>query len=121
MDWLSAVEGIAGSIVPLLDKMPAVRAGLGFAMVFFLPGFAWTLVFFHGREVSIVERLALSVGLSIALVALSMLAVNKLFEVSVTGFNAVLVILVITGIPVIFYCFKRLATQRRNDRESRGP
>lgn len=75
--------------------------------MFFLPGFAWTLVFFSGKQVNIVERTALSFGLSIAIVTLSILVLNRLFGVSITGFNAVLVILVITIIPVVIYYLKR--------------
>jgi len=66
VDWLSAIRDIIGSAIPFLDSLPAMRVILGFILVFFLPGFAWTLVFFSGRQINIIERLALSLGLSIA-------------------------------------------------------
>lgn len=112
MDWLSAIKDIIGSAVPFLDSLPAIRVILGFILVFFLPGFAWTLVFFSGKQINIIERLALSLGLSIAVVTLSILALNILIGVRITGSNAVLVIIAVTIIPVIIYCLKRLIVRR---------
>ncbi len=112
MDWLSGVKEIMGSAIPFLDSVPALRAIFGFILVFFLPGFAWTLVFFSGKQVNIVERLALSFGLSIATVTLSILALNKLIGMKITGSNAVLTIIAITVIPVAFYYLKKLIKKR---------
>lgn len=112
MDWLSAIKDIIGSAVPFLDSLPAIRAILGFILVFFLPGFTWTLVFFSGKQINIIERLALSLGLSIAVVTLSILALNRLIGLGITGSNAVLVIIAVTIIPVIIYYLKRLAVRR---------
>ena len=112
MDWLSGVKEIIGSALPFLDSLPAIRVILGFILVFFLPGFAWTLVFFSGRQINIIERLALSLGLSIAAVTLSILALNRLIGMRITGFNAVLAIIAITIIPVVIYGLKRLIGKR---------
>ena len=60
-----------------------------------------------------VERLALSFGLSIAVITLSILTLNRLIGVRITGFNSVLIIFAITFIPVVFYCLKRLIGRRR--------
>lgn len=86
--------------------MPGIRAILGFILVFFLPGFAWTLVFF--RQINPIERVALSLGLSIAIVTLSILSLNKLVGVRITGFNSVLIIMMVTIIPLAYYYLKRL-------------
>ncbi len=83
-----------------------VRGILGFILVFFIPGFAWTLVFF--KQVNVLERIALSIGLSIAVVTLSILVLNKLIGIRITGLNSVLIILVITIVPVIIYYLNRL-------------
>ena len=82
-----------------------MRAILGIVLMFFLPGFAWTLVFF--RQISLLERLALSVGLSIAIVTLSILALNVLVGVRITGFNSLLIIITVTVIPLAFYYLNR--------------
>ena len=66
MDWLSPIRGLFEFAFPSLERLPIVRALLGVIIVFFLPGFAWTLVFF--KKLSIMERVVLSFGLSIAVV-----------------------------------------------------
>ena len=98
MDWLSP-------FFPLLESIPGLRAILALILMFFLPGFAWTLVFF--RQINILERIALSVGLSIAIVALSIVALNIVVGVRITGFNSVLIIIILTIIPLVFYYLNR--------------
>jgi len=106
MDWLSPIRQLFDFGLPFLESVPAIRAILGFTLVFFLPGFAWTLVFF--RQISALERVVLAFGLSIALVTLSILTLNRLFGISITGLNSVLIIIVITVIPVVIYYTRRL-------------
>lgn len=98
MDWLSP-------FFPLLESIPGLRAILALILMFFLPGFAWSLVFF--RQINILERIALSVGLSIAIVSLSILALNIVVGVRITGFNSVLIIIILTIIPLAFYGLNR--------------
>jgi len=105
MDWLSPIRQIFEFALPFLDRLSAIRALLGFILVFFLPGFAWTLVFF--KQINLIERIALSFGLSIAVVTLSILTLNVLLGVRITGFNSLLVIIVVTIIPVGFYYLRR--------------
>lgn len=106
MDWLSPIRQIFEFVFPFLERLSVIRALLGFILVFFLPGFAWTLVFF--KQIKVVERIALSFGLSIVVVTLSILASNVLLGVSITGFNSLLIIVVITIIPILFYYLRRL-------------
>ena len=114
MEWLSPIRGVFELILPFLDRLPAIRAILGFVLVFFLPGFAWTLIFFNNRQINIIERLALSFGLSIAVVTLSVLVLNRVIGMRITGFNAVLVIGAVTIVPLILY-FLRRGTGRQGD------
>ena len=104
---------IFGSIIPFLERLPILRAIFGFVIVFFLPGFAWTLVFF--RQVNIIERIVLSFGLSIALVTLSIIVLNVVLKIRITGTNALLIIIVIAIIPLVFYYLKRLAGGRSSE------
>ena len=113
MDWLSSIRELFGFVFPILERLPIVKAILGFILVFFLPGFAWTFVFFP--QTNVMERMALSFGLSIALVTLSILAANILFGVRITGFNSVLVIVIITIVPVTAYYLKRLMRRRKGN------
>ena len=110
MDWLSPIRQIFEFALPFLERVPAIRALLGFILVFFLPGFAWTLVFF--RQINLIERIALSFGLSIAVVTLSILALNVLLGISITGLNSLLIIILVTIIPVVFYYLKRLIKRK---------
>ena len=48
------------------ESVPVIRGIIGFILVLFIPGFAWTLVFF--KQLNVIERIALSFGLSIAVV-----------------------------------------------------
>jgi len=86
------------------------RAVLAIILVFFAPGFAWTLVLF--RKLELPERLALSVGLSIALVTLSILGLNAIFKVPVSGLNALVTILLITFIPLVWYGLLRFLRRK---------
>ncbi len=99
MDWFSPIIQIFTSVAP-------VRAVLGFILVFLLPGFAWTLVFF--KQINVVERIALSFGLSIAVVTLSILVLNVLLGMRINGLNSVLTIMVVTIIPVALYYLNKL-------------
>ena len=106
MDWLSPVRQIFEFVLPFFERLPVIRALLGFILVFFLPGFAWTLVFF--KQIKLIERIVLSFGLSIAIVTLSILALNLLLGVSITGLNSLLIIVVVTIIPILIYYLRKL-------------
>ena len=106
MEWLSPVRELFGFAFPFIENLPILRALLGIILVFFLPGFAWTLIFF--RQINVIERVALSFGLSIAIVTLSILSLNKLLGLRITGFNSVLIIIVVTIIPIVFYYLNKL-------------
>jgi uncharacterized membrane protein len=90
-----------------MDNMPVVRAILGFIIVFLVPGFAWSLVFF--RKVNILERIVLSLGLSVALVTLSVIFLNVLLHISINGLNALLTIIALTALALAIYFVRRFA------------
>jgi len=104
------------TFLPTSGGLLVIRAILGFILVFFLPGFAWTLVFFH--KANILERLALSIGLSIALVTLSIIVLNVLFDVRINGTNALVTIIVITIIPTGTYFLRRYLARRSEPSDS---
>jgi len=106
VDWLSPLRELFEFTFPFLERLPIIRALVGFIFVFFMPGFAWTLVFF--RQVNVIERILLSFGLSIAVVTLSLLFLNRLIGVRITGFNSILAIIIVTIIPLAFYYLNKL-------------
>jgi len=115
VDWLSSIRDILDFSSPFLERFYVGRAILGVSLVFFLPGFAWTLVFFRGKQINALERIALSVGLSIAVVILSVLLLNKAIGMGISGLNAVLVIIVAIVVPVVIYSINRFV--QRNEQE----
>jgi len=74
------------------------RVIFGSAFVLFLPGFVWSYVFFEKGKIDEIERIALSFGLSIALVPLTVFWLNWIFKVKINLINASLVILGLIGI-----------------------
>lgn len=98
MDWLNELIGVA-------------RGFVGFLLVFLLPGLVWSLVFF--KQLAGLERIALSFALSIVLVTLSILLVNRVGGVEINGINSVLIIIVVTILPVIAYYLNRAVRGQR--------
>ncbi len=111
MDWLSPIRELFGFALPFLERLPVVRAILGFILVFFLPGFTWTLISF--KQINVIERVALSFGLSIVAVTLSLLLANRLIGISIDGFNSALIIMIVTIVPVAVYYLNKLIRRRR--------
>ena len=96
--------------VPFAEGVPALRGIIGFIVVFFLPGFAWTFVFFS--RVNVIERIVLSMGLSIAIVTLGVLVLHVLFGMKITGSTSLITIAIIIVAAVIAYFIKRYITKR---------
>jgi len=111
VDWLSPIRELFGFTFPFLERLPVVRAILGFILVFFLPGFAWSLVFF--RQLRVLERIVLSLVLSIVVVTLSLIFVDRLTGIRITGFNSVLIIILVTILPVVAYYLNKFIRRRR--------
>ena len=99
--------------MPFIENVPALRAIIGFILVFFLPGFAWSLVIF--RNIIVLERIGLSIALSIALVTLSIIGLNMALHMKINGANALLVVIALTVLPAGIYLFKRLRKHQTGD------
>ncbi len=106
MDWLSPIRDLFGFVFSFPEGLSIIRAILSFVLVFFLPGFAWTIVFF--RRINVIERVTLSFALSIVVVTLSLLFINRLTGLRITGLNSVLVIIVVTILPIVAYYLNKL-------------
>lgn len=111
MDVMSPIKELFNWVVPVLDKVPILRAIIGIILVFFAPGFAWTLVLF--KHITSLERLVLSFALSLALVTLSILGLNLVINMRITGLNAFLTILLLIIIPLIIYYIQRYIRKRK--------
>ena len=82
-----------------MDIVGALRLVFGTVFVLFLPGFSWSYIFFNRDEIDLIERIALSFGLSIAIVPLSVFWLNYLFGFRITLINVTMVILILMLIP----------------------
>jgi uncharacterized membrane protein len=98
------------SVTSLIESVPVVRVIVAFILVFFLPGFAWSLIFF--KKINTLERVAFSLGLSIALVTLAVLGLNVLLHVRINGVNALITIGAMTVIPIAIYLIRRYAMHK---------
>lgn len=86
-----------------MDVLEVIRLLFGSIFILFLPGFVWSYVFFARKNIDWIERVALSFGLSIALVTLSVFWLNWLFKMRITLVNISLAIcglMAIAGVDI---------------------
>jgi uncharacterized membrane protein len=97
-----------------MEIIELLRIPLGSVFVLFLPGYAWSFVFFKKGEIDLIERIALSFGLSIALVPLVIFWLNWLFTIRINIVNVTAVILgLIICALIIMLIMGRFQKQRR--------
>jgi uncharacterized membrane protein len=84
------------------------RIVFGSFYVSFLPGLVLTLAFFKGKEIDILERIALSFALSIAVVPLLVFYLN-LIGMKINTLNVVLVIafIILINLAIIYWREKK--------------
>lgn len=90
-----------------MDLIEVLRIVFGSFFVLFMPGFAWSFVFFVKDEIDAIERIALSFGLSIAIIPLVIFYLNYLLGVKITLINSSIAILFLTLIPATIYFGKK--------------
>ena len=112
MDVISPIQELFSWAVPVLDNVPIVRVFIGIILVFFAPGFAWTLVLFN--QITHLERLVLSFALSLALVILSILGLNVVLDMRITGLNTLLIILMLIIIPLTLYFTQKYINKKKS-------
>ena len=82
----------------------AFRIVFGSIYVLFLPGFVLSFVFFHKKEIDIIERIALSFALSIAIVPLLVFYLNLAgMRINIINIAFIIAFIVIGGIGVIWW------------------
>lgn len=88
--------------IPFLKSL---RAILGLVYVLFLPGYFVVREFFS-ESIDWIEKLALSLGLSVPLVILSVMFSNLLFKIPITSLSNFLVILAVIIITLLVSRFR---------------
>ncbi len=84
-----------------MEIFELLRIIFGSVFILFLPGLAWSFVFFKKDEIDVIERIALSFGLSIALVPLVVFWLNWLLKIDINTINVTAVILGLIGCALI--------------------
>lgn len=90
----------------MVDIVEIIRIIFGSVFVLFLPGFAWSFVFFAREEIDWIERIALSFGLSIAMVPLAVFWLNYFLGVNINLLNVSTVILALIFAAIGAYRLK---------------
>lgn len=80
----------------MVEILEIIRIISGSIFVLFLPGFAWSFIFFKKDEIDWIERIALSFGLSIAIVPLVVFWLNYFLGVKINFLNVSIIILALT-------------------------
>jgi uncharacterized membrane protein len=84
-----------------MEILELLRIPIGSVFVLFLPGYAWSFVFFKKDEIDLIERIALSFGLSIALVPLIVFWLNWLLKIRINIVTVTAVILGLIGCALV--------------------
>jgi len=81
-----------------------IQAIIGLPLVLFIPGYALSYAFFpKKKDIDLVERIALSIGLSLATIPLSVFFLNKFLKVPITIYSSFVITMVITLIGIIVW------------------
>jgi uncharacterized membrane protein len=98
-----------------MNVLDVLRICVGVVFVLFVPGFFWSYFFFAGKEIDWIERVALSLGLSLALVPISIFWLNQLFHVRITVLTVSATIVALVLLAILFLFFRmRISTIFRN-------
>ena len=87
--------------------LEGLRLVFGGIFILLAPGFVWSYVFFQHRKIDWLERLALSIGLSIALVPLAVFWLNWLFNMEITLLSTSLTVVSLMLVSAIILLARR--------------
>jgi len=90
-----------------MSILEAIRIFSGSVFILFVPGFAWSYIFFARKNIDWIERVALSFGLSIALVPISIFWLNWLFQIKITFLSTFITVCSLTVLPIAYIFAKR--------------
>ena len=87
-----------------LDILRAVFAGL---LILLLPGLAWSFVLLHKRTITWLERVVASVGLSMALLVVTLFVANRFFRVSINLRSSAVIVLLLVTVALLVALLQR--------------
>jgi len=81
-----------------------IQAVIGLPLVLFIPGYALSYAFFpKKKDLDLMERIALSFGLSFALIPLAVFFLNKFLKIPITVYSSFSIVVAITLIGIIVW------------------
>ena len=100
------VLSLVGSIWLGIEQ--SFRIVFGSVYVLFLPGLVLTFAFFKGKEIDVLERIALSFALSIAVVPLSVFYLNLVgMKINILNAGLVIAFIILAGFGIIYWQKKK--------------
>lgn len=87
----------------MINVFETIRIIFGSAFVLFLPGFAWSFVFFRKEKIDLIERIVLSFGLSIILVPMTVFWMNYLVGIRINILDVSIEIAILIFIAIVVY------------------
>ncbi|MFW5746867.1 MAG: DUF1616 domain-containing protein [Nanoarchaeota archaeon] len=98
---LAGLLVLSGLLAVWMPLVQSVRIVFGSVYVLFLPGFAWTYAFFS--DIDIIERVALSFALSIAIVPLTIFYLSLLgMPLRAWTVSLVVLLVIMAGVAVTY-------------------
>ena len=113
-NWMIAILAMFlvsfGISFTTLSVLESFRIVFGSFFVLFLPGYVIVELFF--KELEIIEKIALSFALSIAVVPLTVFYLNKI-GMKINTLNSFVAILGIIGVTIIIYLIKKAKERKK--------
>ncbi|MBI2453291.1 DUF1616 domain-containing protein [Candidatus Peregrinibacteria bacterium] len=94
----------------------ALKGVFGIIFVIFVPGFAWSYVFFKENKIDVLGRMVLSIALSVALTTLMIYYSNILGGILINERNSFLIILGITVVGLMTHFYTEMKSSKRYDK-----
>lgn len=76
----------------MIEFLIIIRLIISVSLIFFIPGFIFICKFFPKKEFDLIEKIGISVALSITFNSLAIFYSNWVFKIPITAFNTILII-----------------------------
>ena len=100
-----------------MEPLILVRIFLGSALILFLPGLSWSFLLLRRERVHLAERVALSFGLSMVLMPLTVFLLHLTIGFKVTLMNVGLVALALSTTPMMYVTIREYLSKRERKQE----
>ncbi len=95
-----------------MSMLEGLRLFFGALFILFLPGFVWSFIFLNKKSIDWVARIAISFGLSIAIVPATVFWLHWLLHLRISTLNVGLIAGALTILPACCLFLKRTSLWR---------